>query len=87
MVADDRTPEERDEQLEHAVLAEIICLHPAHLTSAELVLKMDGARDGESVAIGESLQALKRSGLVRLTGDVVEPTFAALRAAELFRWS
>jgi hypothetical protein len=76
------------EQVEYEVLAEIVCLHPIRLTSSELVLMVDCERNGsERTAIEDAIQALKRSGLARQTGDVIEPTYAALRAAELFRWA
>jgi Fe2+ or Zn2+ uptake regulation protein len=72
--------------VENAMLLEIIALHPDHLTDEELVVKLED-RQSETgrVAILDSLQALKRSGLTRQNGDVVEPTYAALRAAEIFQ--
>ena len=77
--------EDRDLRVERALLSEIIFLHPDHLTSGELVLKMeDGPSGAGRIAILDSFQALKRSGLVRLNGKVVEPTYAALRAAAIF---
>jgi hypothetical protein len=77
--------EARDLRVERALLSEILFLHPDHLTSEELVLKMeDGQSDTGGVAILDALQALKRSGLVRLNGEVLEPTYAALRAAAIF---
>ena len=38
-----------DEQLEHAVLMEIIALHPAHPTRAELRLAMSAAYEDPGV--------------------------------------
>jgi hypothetical protein len=79
------SPEDRDLWVEQALLSEIIFLHPDHLTSEELVLRMeDGPNDTGRIAILDSFQALRRSGLVRLNGEVVEPTFATLRAAAIF---
>ena len=79
--------EGRDLRLERALLSEIIFLHPDHLTSEELVLKMEDGPSGTGrIAILDSFQALKRSGLVRLNGKVVEPTYAALRAAAIFEF-
>jgi hypothetical protein len=67
------------------VLIEIIILHPDHLTHEELIVRLeDVPSDTDRVAILDSLQELKRAGLVRQNGDVVEPTYAALRAAEIF---
>ncbi len=80
-----KSPEDRDLWLEQALLSEIIFLHPDHLTFEELVLKMeDGPSNTGRIAILDSFQALKRSGLVRLNGEVVEPTYATLRAAAIF---
>lgn len=77
--------EDRDLRVEQALLLEIIYLHPDHLTSEELVLKMeDGPNDTDRIAILDSFQALRRSGLVRLNGEVIEPTYAALQAAVIF---
>jgi hypothetical protein len=78
------SPEARDLLIEHALLSEIVVLHPDHLTSEELVVRMeDTPGDTDSIAIRDALQALKRSGLVRFNGLVVEPTYAALRAAAI----
>jgi hypothetical protein len=62
----------------------IIELLPAHLTLSELILKANDGRRGEELALETAIQTLRRSGLVRLTGDVVEPTYAAVHAAALF---
>lgn len=72
--------------LEHAVLHELIELHPARLTPAELRVWVaaDPENAREKEAIGYAIRDLRRSGLVRLTGATVEPTHAALRAAALF---
>jgi hypothetical protein len=81
-----KSPEERDLWVEHALLSEIIVLHPDHLTFEELVVRMEDAPSNTGrVAILDSLQALKRSGLIRLAGEVVEPTYAAIRAAAILQ--
>lgn len=81
-----KSPEERDLWVEHSLLSEIIVLHPDHLTSEELVVRMeDGPSETDRIAVLDTLQALRRSGLVRLNGKVVEPTFATLRAAAIFQ--
>jgi hypothetical protein len=78
-------PVDRDLWVEHVVLLEIVSLHPDHLTFEELIVRLeDQASDTDRTAIMDSLQALKRSGLIRFNGDVVEPTFAAVRAAAIF---
>jgi hypothetical protein len=81
-----KSPEEQDLWVEHSLLSDIVVLHPDHLTSEELVVRMeDGPSNTDRVAILDALQALRRSGLVRLNGEVVEPTYAALRAAAIFQ--
>jgi hypothetical protein len=86
MAGDSASPADDDARLERALLEEVVFLHPAHLTLAELTLKMDAPDGSESIAIENSLETLKRAGLVRVKGDVVEPTYAALRVAGLFQW-
>lgn len=52
------SPEDRDLWLEQALLSEVIFLHPDHLTSEELVLKMeDGPSDTGRIAILDSRQS------------------------------
>lgn len=38
----------------------------------------------DRIAILDALQELKRSGLVRFNGEAIEPTYVALRSAEIF---
>jgi DNA topoisomerase IA len=77
---------EGDVRVENVVLMEIATLHPDHLTSEELVVRLEEDRAGaSSPAIEDSIEALRRSGLVRLTGEVIEPTYAALRAVEILQ--
>lgn len=80
------SPQEQNLWVEHALLSEIVILHPDHLTAEELIVRMeDGTSATDRIAILDTLQALKRSGLVRFNGEVVEPTHAALCAATIFR--
>jgi hypothetical protein len=86
----DRVPSDlpagRALQLENALLTEILTQDPNHLTQDELTLRMEGGPTGTNrIAVLDSLQELKRSGIIRLNRDeVVEPTFAVLRTAEIF---
>ncbi len=81
----DKTSEKDDRQVEQDLLAEIISLAPCHLTLEELIVKMKGEPSGTNrVAILDPLDELRSMGLIRLNGDVVEPTYAALCAAEIF---
>lgn len=66
---------------ENVVLLDIVSLHPDHLTTDELVMRLEGR---SPVPIWDALHALRRSGLVRLNGEVVEPTYAAIRATDVF---
>jgi hypothetical protein len=72
-------------QLENALLAEIITQDPNQLTQDELILQMEDRPSGaDRIAILDALQELKRSGVIRLNGEVVEATFPVLRTAEIF---
>lgn len=78
-------PAERDHRLESSLLEEIITQHPDRLTQDELVLRMEGGPNGTGrIAILDSLPELKRSGVIRFNGGIVELTFAALQIAEIF---
>jgi hypothetical protein len=75
----------QDLRIEYDVLREIVDLRPDHLTCDELVVRLeDEPTDTDPVAIMDSLHALKRSGLARCNGEVIEPTHAAVRAVEIF---
>jgi hypothetical protein len=77
--------EECDLLVEQALLSEIIALHPDHLTPEELVRWMNiKSSTACRIAILDALLALTRSGLARQSGEVVEPTHAALRADQIF---
>jgi hypothetical protein len=75
------------ELVEHAVLLEVIELHPARLTVAELSLRIvtDPEDRMEVETITHAIRDLRRSGLLRYRSDdqVVEPTHAALQAHAL----
>jgi hypothetical protein len=78
-------PAERAPRLESALLTEIITQDPNHLTRDELVTRMEDFPTGtDGIAILDALQELKRSGLIRFNGEVIEPTYAALRGVEIF---
>ncbi len=77
--------EDEDRLLEHGVLAMILTLHPQHLTTDELVLKVAGDQEPPpDESIRQAIRSLKGSGLLRRVGDVVQPTHAAVRMDELF---
>ena len=68
---------------EGAVLEMILGLHPEHLTIPELVLRMTGAREEPDYEpLREVIRDLRGAGLVRHEQEVIEPTHAAVRAAD-----
>lgn len=78
------SPEERSLKVEQTLLSEIITL-PDRMTPDELLLWMRGETSGtDRIEILDALSALKRSGLIRQNGEVIEPTYAALRADAIF---
>jgi hypothetical protein len=68
--------------LEATLLQEIAMFHPDRLTTDELVLLMENQRRRRDDIL-DALTSLQRSGLLRRTGEVIEPTHVALRAYEL----
>jgi hypothetical protein len=80
----DPSPEKRRLSVEQMLLSEIITL-PDRLTPEELVRWVqDKPSDAGRIEIVDALLVLKRSGLVRQNGEVLEPTHAAVRADEIF---
>ncbi len=80
-----KAPEKDDRQVDQDLLSEIISLHPNHLTLEELIVKVRGRRSNtDRIAIHDPLNELLSYGLVRLNGDVFEPTYPALCFAEIF---
>jgi len=72
------------EQVERAVLEEVVSLHPDHLSLSELVRKMTiGDRWSEKERIEAAVRELLGAGLLRQVGEVLAPTHAALRFAAL----
>jgi hypothetical protein len=78
------TDDSRRTSVEELVLQEIISVLPARLTVPELLLWLADAQDEpDQSAIHDAIRELKRSGLIRLNGDVLEPTLITIRAADL----
>jgi Fe2+ or Zn2+ uptake regulation protein len=70
----------------NVVLKEIVTQDPHHLTSEELVTRLeDDVLPMDRATILDTVAGLKRSGLLRTTGNVVEPTHTALCAAAIFQ--
>ncbi len=79
--------QERGMQVQDTVLRQIVSLHPILLTSDELVvwLKESPADYMGRLEIVGAIDKLKRSGLLRQSGEVLEPTFPAHCALKVLR--
>lgn len=82
---DSRTTREEDDEVEAAVIAQLIDLHPTRLTLTELVRELAGERPAfaERDAIERAVRDLAAAGLVHRGDEFVEPTRAALRLSRL----
>lgn len=74
-----------DDPAEHAVMARVLLLHPDHLTTHELLLDLTTRMDGQApnVTYRDAICSLRASGLLRVEGESVLPTRAALHMNEL----
>lgn len=74
-----------DEAVQAAVLRQLLDLHPARLTTAELLRELAGARAGfaESDAVERALRDLEAAGLLHRADDFLTPSRATLRVSEL----
>jgi hypothetical protein len=73
-----------DRRHEAAVLARILWLHPTHLTEPELLLSLF-AEGPEVDAYERAIRDLVSYGLLRLEGESILPTLAAIEAGEIPR--
>lgn len=82
---DSGTTQGDDITTESAVLQQLLDIHPAQLTVAELVREISGERAGfaERDAIERAVRDLGGVGLLHRRDDFVAPTRAALRFSEL----
>ncbi len=82
---DSGTTQGDDIATESAVLQQLLDIHPAQLTVAELVREIGGERAGfaERDAIERAVRDLGGVGLLHRRDDFVAPTRAALRFNEL----
>lgn len=80
-----KSTDERDLQLEAGLLLEILTLHPDHhLTFEEMILRSTDTENGIGrLEIDFALRELKRFGVIRINGEVLEPTFAAIRISKM----
>jgi len=80
-----RLPGEEDRRRQQGILLEVLEQFPVTLTVDELVRTQATQRlgDQDSEPWEQAITDLRRDGLLRLNGEVVEPTLAAIRANEL----
>ncbi len=83
-IADDWTNDAGDRGYQAAVLARILFLHPTHLTEPELLLSLF-AEVPEEDAYERAIRDLVSVGLLRLEGESILPTLAAIEAGEISR--
>ncbi|MFT3865202.1 MAG: hypothetical protein QM729_21180 [Solirubrobacterales bacterium] len=80
-----QTNDALDRAAELAVLSRVVWLHPTHLTEGELLLNLyaDGGRKDERFE--RAIRDLVGVGLLRIDGDSLVPTLAALHSEGLPR--
>jgi predicted transcriptional regulator len=76
-----RTTRSEDADVEAAVLHHLLELHPAPLTTAELIRELAGEQPGfaERDAVERAVRDLAAVGLLHRSAELVLPTRAALR--------
>lgn len=84
-IAENQTTWAEDENVEAAVMQQLLDLHPARLTLAELVREMSGehASFAERDSVERAVRNLSATGLLHEAEGFVAPTRAALRFSEL----
>jgi hypothetical protein len=82
-----RTPAEEDARTEAAVLRWLLALHPVRITFAELLREVCADPDdfAQRDAVDRAVRDLGQVGLVHRGDELVAPSRAALRFAELDR--
>ncbi len=89
MATDDPTrsraeaPASHDLRTERVVLAFLLDEHPTRLTVHEVAFALDAKDFAEKDAIARAVRQLTGVGLLRVDGELVGPTRAALRFAAL----
>jgi predicted transcriptional regulator len=82
---DRQTTWAEDEEVESAVLRQLLDLHPTRLTLQELSRELGCTREGfaERDAVERAIRDLAAAGLLHRGEEFVAPTRAALRFSEL----
>lgn len=80
-----RSTDAEDSAFEAAVLRRLLALHPTQVTLAELTRELSADPDdfAERDAVERAVDELARAGLLHRNNDLVLPSRAALRFAEL----
>lgn len=81
-----QTNDAQDGTAAAATLDRVLWLHPTHLTERELLLNLyvdDGGQRGEMFE--RAIRDLVADGLLRIDGESIVPTLAALRSEEIRR--
>jgi hypothetical protein len=74
-----------DRAAEAAVLSRVVWLHPTHLTERELLANLHADGGPRDERFERAIRDLVGAGLLRIDGDSVMPTLAALRSEEISR--
>lgn len=84
-IKENKTTWAEDENVEAAVLEQLLDLHPTRLTLAELIREMAGEHAGfaERDAVERAVRGLTATGLLHEGEEFVAPSRAALRFSEL----
>jgi len=80
-----QTNRAQDQAAEAAVLDRVLWLHPTHLTEAELLLNLFAGDGPRRESFERAIRDLVADGLLRIDGDSIVPTLAALRSEEISR--
>jgi hypothetical protein len=84
-IDDKRGDGSEDAAVEAAVLRQLLLIHPAQVTVAELIVDVAAEPEAfaEQDAIERAVRELSRAGLVHRNGEFAIPSRAALRFDEL----
>jgi hypothetical protein len=80
-----QTNDAQDQAAEAATLDRVLWLHPTHLTEGELLLNLFADEGPRRERFERAVRDLVADGLLRIDGESIVPTLAALRSEEIFR--
>ena len=84
-IKENKTTWAEDENVEAAVMQQLLDLHPTRLTLEELIRELGGEHVGfaERDSVERAVRALSATGLLHEGEEFLAPTRAALRFSEL----